>query len=179
MTGPGGCVDLDLDLDVDCVGVGVGHGARDAGNAVVEFLAVSLILLIPVVYLVLVLGRLQAAAFAADGAAREAGRSYVQAGTPDVGMERAFASVGISLRDQGFDDVDPASALAIECSSTRCLEPGSDVTTRVSFTVALPFVPGFVESVVPLAIPVSGEFVGAVDTFQEQTRDVAPTPAPS
>ena len=42
----------------------------DAGNAIIEFLAVTVLLLIPILYLVLVLGRLQAATFAADGAAR-------------------------------------------------------------------------------------------------------------
>ena len=42
----------------------------DAGNAVVEFLGISLILLIPLVYLVLTLAKVQGASYAVEGAAR-------------------------------------------------------------------------------------------------------------
>jgi hypothetical protein len=70
----------------------------ESGNAIVEFLAVTVLLLVPLLYLVLVLARLQAATFAADSAAREAGRVYAQAATPDEG-----------------------SALAVDCSSIPCL----------------------------------------------------------
>lgn len=138
----------------------------DSGNAIVEFLAVTVILLVPLVYLVLVLGRLQAATFAADSAAHEAGRVYAQAATPEQGSARAVAAVGIALRDQGFADVDPAHALAVDCSSIPCLTPGSDVATSVAFAVPLPFVPSFVRAVVPLEIPVRGDSVQSVDAFR-------------
>jgi len=137
----------------------------DAGNAVVEFLAVTLLLLVPIVYLVLVLGRLQAATFAAQGAARDAGRAFTTAVGPDDGARRAVAAVGLALEDQGFRSVDPASALALECSSDPCLAPGSSVLVRVAFDVDLPGVPTFVRSVVPLAVPVSAEHVAPVDEF--------------
>ncbi|PVU82054.1 pilus assembly protein TadE [Cellulomonas sp. WB94] len=138
----------------------------DAGNAIVEFLAVTVLLLIPVLYLVLLLGRLQAATFAADGAAGEAGRAYTEASTIDVGSARAVAAVALALRDQGFEDVDPASSLKLECSSVPCLQPGSDVAATVRFAVRLPFVPSFVSSVVPLEIPVRGDAVAPVDQFR-------------
>ena len=79
----------------------------DEGSSVIEFLGLSLVLLVPLVYLVLTLGRLEAATFATEGAAREAARTYVAADGADEGAERAVAAVGIALRDQGFDD-DPA-----------------------------------------------------------------------
>ena len=75
-------------------------------------------LLVPLVYLVLVLGRIEAATFAVEGAAREAARTYVVADGADEGAERAIAAAGIALRDQGFDD-DPADALTITCSTSR------------------------------------------------------------
>ena len=87
----------------------------DEGSSVVEFLGLSLVLLVPLVYLVLVLGRLEAATFAGEGAAREAARTYVVADSADEGAARAIAAAGIALRDQGFDD-DPADALTITCS---------------------------------------------------------------
>lgn len=131
----------------------------------VEFLAAALLLLLPVLYLVLVLGRLQAATFAAEGAAREAGRSFTTARSLDDALPRATASVRLALDDQGFEDVDAASALAVVCSTTPCLQPGSDVQVRVSFDVPLPAVPAFVQGVVPLAVPVTAEHVAPVDAF--------------
>ncbi|KQY41895.1 hypothetical protein [Cellulomonas sp. Root137] len=137
----------------------------DEGSSVIEFLGLSLVLLVPLVYLVLVLGRIEAATFAAEGAAREAARTYVVADRADEGAERAVAAVGIALRDQGFDD-DPAEALTLTCSTTPCLAPGSDVAARIDVRVPLPFVPGFVRDVVPLEVPVSAERVAPVDTYR-------------
>ena len=139
--------------------------ADDSGNAVVEFLGLALVLMVPLVYLVLVLGRLEAATFAAEGAAREAARTYVAADTAEEGSARAVAAAGIALRDQGFDD-DPVDALSLQCSSTPCLEPGSDVAARIDLTVPLPFVPALVRRVVPLEVPVSAERVAPVDAYR-------------
>ncbi len=136
----------------------------DEGSSVIEFLGLSLVLLVPLVYLVLVLGRVEAATFAAEGAAREAARTYVSADRADQGTDRALAAVGIALRDQGFED-DPASALTLTCSA-RCLTPGSDVSAQIEVRVPLPFVPGFVRGVVPLEVPVRAEQVAPVDTYR-------------
>ena len=139
--------------------------ATERGSAVVEFLAAALLLLLPVLYLVLVLGRLQAATFAAEGAAREAGRSFTTSRTLAEAPARAVASVRIALDDQGFRHVDAASALRLTCSTEPCLRPGSDVRVEVAFDVALPAVPSFVQSVVPLVVPVSATHVAPVDSF--------------
>nr|WP_210768141.1 pilus assembly protein [Cellulomonas humilata] len=142
-----------------------GRLTGDAGSSVVEFLGLSLVLLVPLVYLVLVLGRIEAATFAAEGAAREAARTFVVADRSDEGTERALAAVGIALRDQGFDD-DPSDALTLTCSASPCLAPGSDVAARIDVRVPLPFVPGFVRDVVPLEVRVSSERVAPVDTYR-------------
>ena len=147
------------------LGVAAPAAAGERGSAVVEFLAAALLLLLPVLYLVAVLGRLQAATFAAEGAAREAGRSFTTSSTVSGALPRATASVRIALDDQGFTDVDAASALAVTCSTARCLEPGGDVLVRASFSVPLPAVPSFVQGVVPLAVPITAEHVAPVDAF--------------
>ena len=138
---------------------------RDDGSSVVEFLGLSVVLLVPLVYLVVTLGRLEAATFATEGAAREAARTYVAADGADEGAERAIAAVGIALRDQGFHD-DPATALTLTCSAVPCLAPGSDVSARIEVRVPLPFVPSFVRDVIPLEVPVSVERVAPVDTYR-------------
>ncbi|WP_306419173.1 pilus assembly protein [Cellulomonas telluris] len=137
----------------------------DSGSALVEFLGVALILLVPVVYLVLVLGRIQAATFAAEGAAREAARVYVAAPDADTGAGRAVTAVGVALRDQGFTDA-PADALALTCSASACLAAGEQVTAAVEVRVPLPFVPAFVRDVVPLEVPVRVERTADVDAYR-------------
>ncbi|MBD5787148.1 pilus assembly protein [Cellulosimicrobium terreum] len=142
-----------------------GVGSAERGNAVVEFLGLALVLLLPTMYLVLTVGRLQAATFAVEGASREAARAFVTAGTGSDGTVRAAAAVRIALDDQGFDEVGTADALTLGCSTTPCLEPGGEVTSRVRVEVPLPFVPSFVRSAVPLVVPVEAQHVSPVDEY--------------
>ena len=46
---------------------------EEGGNAVIEFIGMSVLFLVPLVYLTLTFFTIQGAAFAAEGAAREAG----------------------------------------------------------------------------------------------------------
>jgi len=132
----------------------------------VEFLGLSLVLLVPLVYLVLVLGRVQAAAFAVEGASREAARTYTAAATIDDGAAQASTAVAVALADQGFAD-DPVQALTLECAPEGCLAPGADVRARVEVRVPLPFAPAVLRDVVPLEIPVSAEHAARVDEYRE------------
>lgn len=141
------------------------HAGRDDGSALVEFLGVTLVLLVPVAYLVLVLGRVQAATFAVEGAAREAARAFVLADDADEGVARATTAVGVAFTDQGFDD-DPSAALRLRCSDEPCLTPGAEVVATVEVLVPLPFVPASVRDVVPLEVPVSAERVAPVDQYR-------------
>lgn len=137
----------------------------DRGSALVEFLGISLVLLVPIVYLVLVLGRIQAATFATEGAAREAARVYVAADDAQQGSTRAVTAVAVALTDQGFED-DPVGALEVRCSADPCLTPGAEVAATVQVRVPLPFVPGFVRELVPLDVPVTAERVAPVDAYR-------------
>ncbi|WP_307844848.1 pilus assembly protein [Actinotalea solisilvae] len=134
----------------------------DDGSAVVEFLGVALLLLVPTVYLVLVLGRLQSAAFAVDGAAREAVRGFVTAQDATDGARRATAAVALALADQGLDPGAAQDGLSLVCDG-ECLAPGAVVTAHVAVDVGLPGVPGWLQGVVPLVVPVTATATGAVD----------------
>ena len=140
----------------------------DSGNAVVEFLGVALLLLVPIVYLVLVLGTLQAAAFAVDGAAREAARVFVLGDDAPSAARNGIAAAGLALADQGLDPEAAAEGVTFACSSTRCLVPGETVSATVEVGVPLPGVPGWLQDVVPLSVPVSSTATAAVDTFVEK-----------
>ncbi|MBI9115118.1 pilus assembly protein [Sanguibacter sp. YZGR15] len=137
----------------------------DDGNALVEFLGAALILLIPTLYLVLVLGRVQAATFASEGAAREAGRVLSVSSSLAAGMPRAEAAAGVALGDQGF--VLAPGALTVGCGSAVCLAPGSDVTTSVRIDVTFPGLGSSAGSWLPMSIPVTAHAVTPVDTYKE------------
>jgi hypothetical protein len=135
----------------------------DDGSAIVEFLGVALLLLVPVVYLVLVLGQLQAAAFATEGAARQAARAMVIADDEASAMERATASVRIALADQGFTDA-PERAMTVTCPA-GCLTPGASATVTVAIDVVLPGVPTWLHDAVPLAIGVEATATAQRDSY--------------
>ncbi len=139
--------------------------AGERGSAMVEFLGVALVLLIPLVYLVVTLGRVQAGAFAAEGAAREAVRAMVTAESMAVGAARAEAAVGIALTDQGF--AREGGALTLECTDSPCLTPGGAVGAVVRVEVPLPLLPDAVRGWVPLSVPVEAARTGIVDEYTE------------
>jgi hypothetical protein len=132
---------------------------------VVEFVTLGVLLLIPVIYLVLVLGRIQAAAYAADGAAREAARAFVAAADERDGRARVLAAVRLRLLDQGFD-VEPARVATIECRQTPCLSPEGRVVVQVSVDVVLPGIPGFVDRFVATHVTVRSTQTAVVDAFR-------------
>jgi len=136
----------------------------DSGSAVVEFITIGVLMLVPVVYLVVAVAGVQAAAFATEAAAREAARIVVT--TPDEGTseDRVVAAVGWALRDQGIE-ADPSRAATVVCAEQPCLTPGADVTVTVSVDVLLPAVPAGLSQVVPLVVPVTATHTQVVGEF--------------
>lgn len=142
---------------------GRSRGRGDEGSAAVEFLAVGLLLLVPLVYLVLTLGRVQAATFAAEAGAREASRLLATTAGDERATTRAEAAVALALDDQGFAPV-PGS-LELECAATPCRTPESPVAATVHVDVELPLVPGFVRSVWPAVVGVDVRRTAVADRF--------------
>ncbi len=140
----------------------------------IEFIAMTLILLIPLLYLVVTLGRVQAAAYAAESAAQGAARGAVVAGVArlDEGaseaealasaQSRADAVVALAVADFGF--ARDQSELALSCGGDSCLAPGSDMEAAVSVRVSLPGVPGFLADA-GLAVTLTGRASSPVDDF--------------
>jgi Flp pilus assembly protein TadG len=135
---------------------------EEQGSALVEFVFLSIVLLIPLVYLVLSLGRLQAGSYAVSAAAREAGRAFVTADAAEAAA-RAEAAASIAFEDQGFGG---EGAIEVSCSATPCLTPEARVSVRARVRVPLPLVPDFARAVVPLEVPVSSTVTVAVDRFR-------------
>lgn len=141
-----------------------GRRHADEGNAVVEFVVLGLLMLVPVVYLVVTLGRIQAASFATDGGARSAARVFVTA--PDDAQAAALAasSARLALLDQGF--APGADAIEVSCTARPCLTPQGRVVVRVSVDVVLPGVPAAIDAVIPTHVTVRSTHVATVDAFR-------------
>ncbi|MGC5629453.1 pilus assembly protein [Georgenia sp. Z1344] len=112
----------------------------EAGSAIVEYLGVALLLLLPLIYLVVAISRIQAASYAAEGAAREAGRIVAQADDEASAAGPAAFAVELAFADQGFD-VDGAGSLVITCEADPCHTPGARIDVEVTTVVALPLLP--------------------------------------
>lgn len=139
--------------------------AGERGSAVVEFVFLAVLMMIPLIYLVMMLGRLQAGAYAAATAAREAGRAYVTAQTETAASDRATAAARIAFEDQGFGG---NGRVTLECDGTPCLRPEGRIEATAEVTVPLPLVPSFARSVIPLEVPLSAAHVSVVDRFRGQ-----------
>lgn len=121
--------------------------------------------MLPVAYLVLVLGRIQAASFAANGAAREAARAFVTAESNPQGEKRAAISTELALRDHGFDSED--GSMHLTCTGSPCLTPGERVLVEVGVTARLPWLPAGLSDVLHTQVAVSTSQVEIVDEFRE------------
>jgi len=132
------------------------------GNALVEFTYLSVLLFIPLLYVLLTVFQVQRAAFAVTEAARQAGRAYATADSPGSGTARATLASDLALRDQGLPS---GGAPAVGCSTT-CLAPGSTVTVTVSYTVTLPVLGFLLPGDLSPTIPVSATHTEVVDTFR-------------
>jgi hypothetical protein len=143
-------------------------GDSDAGNAIVEFVYLAVLLMVPLVYVLLTVFRVQSAAFAVSSAAREAGRVYATSDSVADAGPRAFAAAGIVMADSGLS-LSPAD-LRITCSASRCLQPGSRVEVAMTYQVALPLVPHFLSARAPASIRVTSHHLEVVDRYRAPAR---------
>ena len=112
---------------------------REDGTALIEFVWLALLLLIPVVYILLAVFDLQRAAYGVSAASRSAARAFMLAPDVTAAYDRANRAARVALGDQ---DV-AGAAVEITCTPTPadCLKPGSSVRIVVRMTQPLPLTP--------------------------------------
>lgn len=138
----------------------------DDGSASLEFLTVGVLLLVPIVYLVLTIAAVQAAALGVEGAARQASRVFVQApnrAAADAALERA---VLVTLADYGIAPGDADVRVSCTPAPADCLTRQGFVTVEVSATVPLPLVPPILDLDVPLGVAVHASATEQVSRFR-------------
>ena len=138
----------------------------DGGSAAVEFLTLGIVLLVPLVYLVLVLASLQGAAFAAGGAARQAAREVVLAGSDSAGRAAVAGAVRTALADWRIPESASVVELACAPDPGNCLVARGSVRVTVRVAVALPLLPRALALGAPGAVPVEAHAVQRVSMFE-------------
>jgi Flp pilus assembly protein TadG len=142
------------------------HAAGDTqeGSAIIEFVFLGVLMLVPIVYLIVALGRIQAGALAVEQGAREAGRAFVTAPDESTAGARARAAATLAYQDQGFTPPG-RDQLSIVCTASPCLSPNGRVTVKGSISVVLPGVPRFLARLVPVQVTLSATHVATVNQF--------------
>lgn len=149
---------------------GSGDTAADEGRALVEVIFLGVLLLIPVIYVLIAVLKLQSATFAVNQAARDAGRLIVTAPSVAVGVDRARTLARIALEDQNVDGgsvdirfVRPGGD-CLGAQVTPSLQPGDVYDVCVVSVVGIPGVPTVVTG---SSNTVAGSFTLHVGDFRE------------
>lgn len=141
----------------------------DEGSAMIEFVFVAVLVMVPLVYLIAAVATVQRSTLAVSQAARDAGRAFATSGTTAQAEQRAAAAVRLALADQGLrNDAtvrfvrsgDPCDGPAV----TPTLEPGAEFAVCVTRRVQLPAVPSVLTG---RGIRAVGRYVVHVDDFRE------------
>jgi hypothetical protein len=110
----------------------------ESGTATVEFIWLTILLLLPFVYALIAVFDTQRASFAVSAASRSAARAFLQAADPASGEQRARVAARVALDDQ---DVDADVVITCEPGPADCLQPGSTVRVVVHTVQPLPLTP--------------------------------------
>jgi hypothetical protein len=114
---------------------------EDRGSATVELVTLSVLLLLPIVYVVIAVVQTEAASFATRQAAREAARAFVTGDSLRAADARALTAVRLAFQGQGFD-VSPSVSFhtgrTCHGSVPLRVEPGTDITACLTVDLSLP-----------------------------------------
>jgi hypothetical protein len=115
--------------------------ADETGSAALEFIVAGLLLLVPLVYLVLVLGAVQEQTLGAEAAARHTARVIGQAPDAAAAAARGDAVLAGAVREYGMDAGAVDVGITCRPAAAECPAAGATVIVTVRTAVALPFVP--------------------------------------
>ena len=138
----------------------------ERGTAIVEFVWLAILLLVPLLYIVLAVFSTQRAAYAASAAARSATRAFVTAPDQATAYARAEAAARLAFGDQGVDSAVFSLTLTCSADPRRCLTPGSVVSAEVRSAADLPLMPAVLGGNTP-RIAVEAVHRSPYGTFRE------------
>lgn len=134
----------------------------DEGSAALEFIAVGVILLVPLVYLIIALGAIQEQTLGVEAAARHTARAIALAPDPDTAEARGEQVLTSVIEQYGLDDA--TLEMSTECPGTdgECPQPGATIVLTVTAHVSLPLIPAIFGLQEAAAVTVQGSAVQKV-----------------
>jgi hypothetical protein len=126
----------------------------------------SLLLLVPLVYVLLSVFAVQSGSFAVSGAARAAARAYSLAPDEASATGRARAAAAVALSDHDIAVTESDIQISCRPDPRNCLAPGSLITAVVRHQVVLPLVPTALGSQAP-SFRVEAASTVSYGTFRE------------
>jgi Flp pilus assembly protein TadG len=144
---------------------------RDEGSAIIEFIFVAVLIMVPLVYFIVAVASVQAGQLAVTNAAREAGRAFATADSVDEGLARAQAAARIAFADNGLHDagllrfVAPGQSCAAGPVSPT-LNPGAEFTVCVRRESSLPAIPTLLQG---KGITTEGRYALHIDDYRPPT----------
>jgi hypothetical protein len=139
----------------------------ERGSALVEFVFITLVVFVPLIYIAAGFSAVQRGVFASTAAAREAGRAIGTAPDAATGLARAARAAQLAVEDQSVSATDVRvsyAAVGVDCANSGgyapSLVPGEEFSVCVSVTVRIPFLPEFVD-----ANTATGQFVVERDRY--------------
>ncbi|WP_375496572.1 TadE/TadG family type IV pilus assembly protein [uncultured Jatrophihabitans sp.] len=145
-----------------------GDGRADGGSAIIEFVFVAIVIMVPLMYLVAAVATVQRAQLAVSQAARDAGRAFATSDTAAQAGARVEAAVRLALTDQGLPNdatvrFVPSGSGCAGPGITPVLRAGAEFAVCVSRRTELPGVPTVLSG---RGIRTVAEFVVYVDDFR-------------
>ncbi len=142
--------------------------ARDDGNAIIEFVFVAVMILVPTIYFVTAVASVAHSRTAVTQAAREAGRAFATADSTADALARAQVAVRLAFDDQGLADDARLRFVPVEA---RCdgvpivpvLAPGAEFAVCVTRRADVPGVPTLLAG---RGITTVGRYIVHVDDFR-------------
>lgn len=146
--------------------------AGDEGNAIIEFVFVAVLVLVPLIYLVVAVAAVQRVRLATTNAARDVGRAVATSDTPAEASVRAQAALRISLANEGLSPsqvvlrfVAPGAGCETGAAIAPTLEQGAEFQVCVIRHQKLPAVPSILSGRGIVSI---GRYLVHVDDFRNR-----------
>ena len=144
----------------------------DGGTAIVEFVFVAVIVLVPLIYVIVAVADVQRSQLAVTQAARDGGRAFATSDTEGAAAQRVSVAVRLAMSNQDLpDDADVSFVSATApCGSpaiTPHLAAGAVFALCITRHVALPAVPTVLAG---RGITTVGRFVVHVDDYRTVAR---------
>ena len=135
---------------------------NEEGSAALEFIAVGVILLVPLVYLIVALGAIQEQTLGVEAAARHTARAIARAPDSETAAARGEQVLDGVIEQYGLDGTTLEVTMECPGEDGECPQPGATIVLTVTAHVSLPLIPAVFGVDEAAAVTVQGSAVQKV-----------------